>query len=128
MNPDGSGVTRVLTSQAIDTEAYFTPDGQSLVFTSDRGGTPQIYRTNLVSGAVERLTFEGSYNVTPRPLPDGTGFVYVRRDSNRFQLAFMDYATRQSQILTAGPGDESPSVAPNSKLIIYAAESGGRGI
>jgi TolB protein len=77
---------------------------------------------------VERLTFEGSYNVTPRPLPDGTGFVYVRRDNNRFQLAFMDYATRQTQILTAGPGDESPSIAPNSKLIIYAAESGGRGI
>ena len=128
MNADGSGLTRLMTSAAIDTEAAFSSDGTWLLFTSDRGGTPQIYRTNLVSGAVERLTFEGSYNVTPRPLPDGSGFVYVRRDNNRFQLAFMDYATRQTQILTAGPGDESPSVAPNSKLIIYAAESGGRGI
>jgi TolB protein len=128
MNADGSGLTRLMTSGAIDTEGAFSPDGAWLLFTSDRGGTPQIYRTNLVSGAVERLTFEGSYNVTPRPLPDGSGFVYVRRDNNRFQLAFMDYATRQTQILTAGPGDESPSVAPNSKLIIYAAESGGRGI
>jgi TolB protein len=40
----------------------------------------------------------------------------------------MDYATRQVQLLTGGPGDESPSVAPNSKLIIYASEAGGRGI
>jgi TolB protein len=128
MNPDGSGVTRFLQSQSIDTEAAFSSDGQWLLFTSDRGGTPQIYRANVLSGAVERLTFEGSYNVTPRPLPDGSGFVYVRRDNNRFQLAFMDYATRQTQILTAGPNDESPSIAPNSKLIIYAAESGGRGI
>jgi TolB protein len=128
MGADGSNVTRLLSSAAIDTEAAFTPDGQSLLFTSDRGGTPQIYRASLLGGNVERLTFEGSYNVTPRPMPDGKGFVYVRRDGNRFQLAYMDYATRQTQILTAGPGDESPSIAPNGKLIIYAAEGGGRGI
>jgi TolB protein len=128
MNADGGGLTRLMTSQSIDTEAAFSPDGQWLLFTSDRGGSPQIYRTNVVSGAVERLTFEGSYNVTPRPMPDGSGFVYVRRDNNHFQLAFMDYLTRQVQILTPGPGDESPSVAPNSKMIIYASSSGGRGI
>ncbi len=128
MNADGSNVTRFLSSAAIDTEAAFSPDGQWILFTSDRGGSPQVYRANVGSGGVERLTFEGSYNVTPRPLPDGSGFVYVRRDGSRFQLAFMDYATRQTQILTAGPGDESPSVAPNGRLIIYASEAGGRGI
>jgi TolB protein len=128
MNADGSGVTRLMSSPAIDTEAAFTPDGQSILFTSDRGGTPQIYRVSLLGGAVERLTFDGSYNVTPRPMPDGKGLIYVRRDNNRFQLAYMDYATRQVQILTAGPNDESPSVAPNGRLIIYAAREGSRGI
>lgn len=128
INADGTGVRRLLTSTGIDTEANFTPDGKALLFTSDRGGTPQIYRLALDGGGIERLTFDGSYNVSPRAMPDGKGFVFVRREGGRFQVAVQDYATRQVQVLTAGPQDESPSVSPNSKLILYAAEQGGRGI
>ncbi|MFO1413777.1 MAG: Tol-Pal system beta propeller repeat protein TolB [Burkholderiales bacterium] len=127
MNADGGNAQRVMTSNAIDTEAQFTPDGKAILFTSDRGGSPQVYRLNLGTNAVERLTFEGSYNVSPRPLPDGKGFVFVRRDGGRFQIATQDYATRQVQVLTAGPVDESPSIAPNGRLILYANDSGGRG-
>jgi len=128
MNADGGNPQRVMTSSGIDTEATFTADGKSLLFTSDRGGSPQIYRLTLGGGAIERLTFDGSYNVSPRPFPDGKGFAFVRRDGGKFQIAVQDFASRQVQVLTAGPLDESPSVAPNSKLILYANEVGGRGI
>jgi len=128
INADGTGVQRLLNSNSIDTEASFTPDGRALLFSSDRGGTPQIYRMTIASGAVERMTFDGSYNVSPLPTPDGKGFVFVRRDGGRFMIAIQDFATRQVQVLTPGPLDESPSIAPNSKLIIYAAQQGSRGI
>jgi TolB protein len=128
INADGTGVQRLLTSPGIDTEASFTPDGQALLFSSDRGGTPQIYKLTIATGAVERMTFDGSYNVSPRATQDGKGFVFVRREGGRFMIAIQDYASRQVQMLTPGPLDESPSVAPNSKLIIYAAQQGPRGI
>ncbi|MBS3917189.1 MAG: Tol-Pal system protein TolB, partial [Sulfuritalea sp.] len=65
LNADGSGVVRLASSAGIDTEPYFSPDGQFIYFTSDRGGSPQAYRIAASGGTAQRITFDGSYNVTP---------------------------------------------------------------
>jgi len=129
INPeDGSGVTRITHTSAIDTEPNFSPDGRYLLFTSDRSGGPQIYRMAVSGGPAERLTFEGSYNVTPRHSPDGKSFTFIQRSGTRFNVAVQDFATRQVQVLTDGGVDESPTFAPNGKLILYATGVRGRGV
>lgn len=129
INADGSGApVRLMQSAAIDTEANFSPDGQSILFTSDRGGGPQIYRIPASGGAPQRVTFEGNYNVSARHSPDGKSFTFIQRSGGRFNVAVQDFATRQVQVLTDDGRDESPSFAPNSKIILYATEVGGRGI
>jgi TolB protein len=129
VNSDGNGGARRVTSSAgIDTEPRFSADGGSIFFTSDRGGSPQIYRVGMAGGNPERVTFEGSYNVSPRPSPDGKSLAYIVRNSGRFQLALMDLASKQTQILTDSTKDESPSFAPNGRMIIYATEIRGRGV
>jgi TolB protein len=129
VNVDGSGATRLASSAGIDTEPQFAPDGLTIYFTSDRGGSPQIYRISASGGDALRVTFEGNYNVTPRLSPDGKSMAYIGRNAaGQFQLALMDLATRQIQILTDSAKDESPSFAPNGRTILYATEIGGRGV
>lgn len=128
LNADGSGARRIMRSPGIDTEPFFSPDGRQLYFTSDRGGSPQIYRVSVSGGAAERVTFDGSYNVTPRLSPDGKQMAFVTRSEGRFQLAVMDLSTRQVQIITDSTRDESPSYAPNGRMVLYATEINGRGV
>jgi len=128
VNADGTGVQRLSQSGGIDTEPRYSADGASIYFTSDRGGSPQIYRMSASGGDAQRVTFEGSYNVSPRPSADGKTLAFISRRDGRFQLAVMDLASKQVQILTDSTKDESPSFAPNSRMILIATETGGRGV
>ena len=131
INSDGSGLRRLAQSSSIDTEPNFSPDGKSIIFTSDRGGSPQIYRMPVIDSAsrvAERLTFEGSYNVSPQYRHDGKSFTFIHRNNSQFNVAIQNLETRQVQLLTDSSFDESPSFAPNGKIILYATEVKGRGI
>jgi TolB protein len=129
INSDGSGPRRRIShTSSIDTEPRFSPDGKWLYFTSDRGGSPQIYRMPAAGGEAQRVTFEGSYNVTPRPSPDGRVLAYVTRNGGKFQVALLDLSNRQVQVITDSDRDESPSYAPNGRMILLATVIGGRGM
>jgi TolB protein len=119
---------RLTDGLGIDTEPAWSPDGRSLIFTSDRGGTPQIYRIAAGGGQAERLTFEGNYNARASYAADGRSIALVHGENNRYQIAVMDLQSKRLQTLTDGPLDESPSFAPNGRMIIYAAEVRNRGV
>jgi TolB protein len=112
----------------INTEPSWTADGKSLIFTSDRGGKPQIYQIEIATGLTQRLTFDGDYNARGRMLPDGKHLVFVHRNDGVFHIAVMDLQRGRLMVLTSTSLDESPSIAPNGTMLIYATQDRGRGI
>lgn len=119
---------RLTTNNYIDTEPSFSPDSKSLVYTSERGGRPQIYRMDLATGSVQRLTFEGSQNLRAKYSTDGKYLVFVHLLNGRFNIAAMDLATGDIRILTETNLDESPSIAPNGSMLVYATQRGNQGV
>ncbi len=117
---------RLATSTAIDTEPVFTADGRFIYFVSDRGGSPQIYKIPAGGGTAERITFTGSYNISPTLSPDGRLLAYISRVAGAFKLHIQDLSTGQVLALTETAADENPSFAPNGRMIIYATQQQGR--
>ena len=120
----GSGALRRLTSdRSIDTEPAWSPDGRTLVFTSDRsGGRPQLFRVPVSGdGAPERLTFTGRSNARAAFSPDGSRLAFMHDDSGGHdRIAVMDLGDENIEVITNGRLDESPTFAPNGRMILYA--------
>ena len=119
---------KVVSHFAIDTEPTWLPNGKELLFTSDRSGNPQVYKTNVETGAVQRVTFEGKYNARPQVLPDGSGFVVITRRANRFHIALQKFDNDRIWILSQTALDESPTIAPNGFMLLYATKYNEQGI
>lgn len=126
IDADGGEPRRLAQSSSIDTEPAYAPDGKSIYFVSDRGGAPQIYKMPASGGNAERVTFTGSYNISPVISPDGRWLAYISRVSGAFKLHVMELAGGAVSAITDTSADESPSFAPNSRLIVYATQQQGR--
>ena len=117
---------RLTQNDAIDTEPVWL-DNNTVVFTSDRSGGPQLYKAATRGGRADRLTFDGGYNASATVSPDSSTLAFVHSSGDGFQIATLDVASGLFQTVSDGDLDESPSFAPNGQMIMFAIQDGGRG-
>ena len=79
---DGSDERPLVGLGEIDYDATWSPDGSSIVFTSDRDGSADLFRVKPDGTGLERLTDDPAYDDQAAFSPDGKQLV-VRQYAQR---------------------------------------------
>ncbi|HEV3059824.1 MAG TPA: amidohydrolase family protein [Vicinamibacterales bacterium] len=85
--PIGGAPRRLTTDPAVETEPAWSPDGRSLAYSTDRGGSMNIWTRDLESGADRQITHAGNAAMLAAWSPDGARIAFVDSDG---QLQVVD--------------------------------------
>lgn len=118
------GIYASVTHNSFDEfQASWSPDGESIVFVSNRGGTSAIYTMDAHGSHVSRLTEGQIGDYSPVWSPDGQSIVFV---SDRYprsrELMLFNVATGMTRRLTEDDSlDNNPTWSPDSQQIVFNA-------
>lgn len=117
---------------AANYEPAISPDGQTVAFSSDRGGRPMIYTMPIDGGTPQRLTFAGYYNASPAWSPDGKKIAFASAVDKHFEIFVMDSNGKNLQRLTSSrkangtaADSEDPSFSPDGRFIMFRSNRTG---
>jgi TolB protein len=121
MNADGSGLRRLTDHPAYEGAPSWSPDGKWIAFEGERDGRSEIYRVDVESGRVVRLTDSFSRKLGPVVSIDGGSVVFMDRSAVRWQIVWMDLGEGESRVLTGGWGSCRPEWSPDGRLLAFVS-------
>jgi TolB protein len=116
-------VKRLTNHSAIDTSPHYSPDGQRVVFNSDRSGSQQIYIMRSNGGTAKRISFGSGRYATPVWSPRGDLIAFTKITKGKFFIGVMDIDGKGERLLAEGYLVESPTWAPNGRVITFFRET-----
>ena len=130
MDADGTNAARLANSGGSDGHPQFTPDGNTVVFQSDRTLHSQVFMQSITGSVVVQLTKEPTVNTLPAVSPDGEtiAFVSTRDGSTNIWLMAKDGSNQRPFTRMAGLGRSTAPrfLADGSLAYLLETKANGR--
>jgi len=122
---DGRNLRMITANKSLNLNPDFSPDNETIIFTSYQRGNPDLFLLDLTSGKNTRLT-EEALNITPSYSSDGTKVAFGHSVEGNPEVFVLELQTRKKRRITVSPGvDTSPSFSPNNREICFTSDRGG---
>lgn len=96
-------------------------DGDHVLFVSTRDGSPQSYIVNWPHGDPQRITSSSDSNTSPQVSVESNWIAVLHNDHGRYNINWVNRQNKTNQALTTNNRVNSFSLAPQNRVMAYAA-------
>lgn len=117
-----------INSSVHDDTPRFSPDGERLVFVSNRSGNHELWLSDgQCREAVQLTRFGSGWSGSPRWSPDGSTILFDRREGGKSDLFRIEVQSSRWQQLTSNPADDiMPAWSADGQTIYFASDRSGK--
>jgi TolB protein len=124
-NPQTGLAGRLIYTSSIEVSPSWSPHGTAFLFSSDKGGQPQIYMALRDGSDVQRISFYGKYNESAVWSPDGERIAYCSMDGGKLNIYTTTIDGSDVRKLTFEGNNERPAWSPDGMSIAFSSDRSG---
>jgi eukaryotic-like serine/threonine-protein kinase len=116
---DGRWLTRGGSS---DRQPVYSPDGEWVLFSSNRAGNLDLWKVSTKTGAIRRITDDPAEDWDPAFMSDGRSLIWSSNRTGHFEIwTSAADGTGARQVTNDGVDAENPTATPDNRWIVYSS-------